>query len=1107
MPKKAPRIPDETWDQYKEAIIAFYSGNPLDRTMKYMVEEYGFQASKNQYIGKLKLWGVGKYHPGSDWAIIQSRKRKRSQMGKDSDVHIRGRKYTREEIDKEIARHVPLGREWCSSDDVLPDYITVCTPRIEPTGPLGICRGFLLRDLPWYQCTQEIHTLVSGLLRRHFAPSSPSTSLEISMRELAPQSDSDLPQLYVGLDSRLGTKNDLNTYLPPEDLDIGNSSTTNPRALQGKSPFLILKVFLQRFAFLSANNRLDQWQFNEVFSWIVEKGGADILLFLCRLKSPLMKVFARKVFCSAVKFGDISLGRKVLQCGVRLQTDDPSQRSRLTNYLSTAIHGRHEAMVEILCKAGIHPEVNNTWSWRDDWDLQLPILHTLLAFRADPERFFTEEGTGFPLIDAALNGSLKAVQLLLNRGARVNLYLARYYGTALQAATSQGHLEVARYLIQHGADTNAPCVMQIEISRYCYFDHEMIPLLTPVQIAAKVNNPGLVQILLQHGASAMACPVSAHLDFKLYFSRAEKDWNVTQRYKPRYDKKQKVYTALQYGALNQNMEIIALLLSTGVAPDSRVSPYLDDTPLQMSTRLGNVEMFQLLLSWGADLNAPPAVCNGRTAVQGAAESGNLMILLMLRCAGAQIDEPAGAKQGMTALQAACLNGNSLIAGVLLAQGADLNLGPSSVEGLTAIQAAAAHGDVRLVRDLITLGAEVNAPASEGGRTALLAAIEHESLLLLELLAQHGADVNATGAYGFLSPLTEAASRDWLGGVQFLLEHGANVNDTPFDLAMSDESEEYAPRELLSPLGWAIKNSSVEMVDILLQHDADVLVAVIYNQSVSRSALMHAIHEGSNLEVIDLLLAKVPGLQNHPGWENAFKAALVYSFEVDTIYRQRILAKVSSLPPLLRHRAIQKAWDALPSDDDDLNDTDETLVETIELLIESGVSLDSHAEDGSTLLLRTACYGYDKSCASLIAHGTAVNIYPTNDWGTPLQEAIISSHVNIANVLLEHGADINAPPAENRGVTALQAASINGMFELAVRLLERGADVSAPAAPKNGRTAIDGAAERGHFDMVQLLLNAYGEDADLEPVRRQAAGYAEKEGHIEISQWLRGYSAG
>ncbi|KAB8277128.1 ankyrin repeat-containing domain protein [Aspergillus minisclerotigenes] len=249
-------------------------------------------------------------------------------------------------------------------------------------------------------------------------------------------------------------------------------------------------------------------------------------------------------------------------------------------------------------------------------------------------------------------------------------------------------------------------------------------------------------------------------------------------------------------------------------------------------------MFRLLLSWGADFNALPAVYNGRTAVQGAAESGNLMIFLMLGCAGAQIDEPAGSKQGMTALQAACLNGNSLIA---------------------AIQAAAAHGDIRLVRDLITLGAEVNAPASEGGRTALLAAIEHESLPLLELLVQHGAGVNAPGAYGFLSPLSEAASQGWLKGVHFLLEHGANVNDTPFDLAMLDESGEYAPEELLSPLGWAITNASVEMIDLLLQHDADVLGTVIFDRSDSRSALTHAIHEGSNFEVIDLLLSKVPDL--------------------------------------------------------------------------------------------------------------------------------------------------------------------------------------------------------------------------------------------------------
>lgn len=61
--------------------------------------------------------------------------------------------------------------------------------------------------------------------------------------------------------------------------------------------------------------------------------------------------------------------------------------------------------------------------------------------------------------------------------------------------------------------------------------------------------------------------------------------------------------------------------------------------------------------------------------------------------------------------------------------------------------------------------------------------------------------------------------------------------------------------------------------------------------------------------------------------------------------------------------------------------------------------------------------------------------------------------------------------------------------------------------RHWRTAVDGAAECGRFDMVQLLLNAYPEGVDLEPIRWQAADYAEKKGHIELAKWLRGGCAG
>jgi ankyrin repeat protein len=273
---------------------------------------------------------------------------------------------------------------------------------------------------------------------------------------------------------------------------------------------------------------------------------------------------------------------------------------------------------------------------------------------------------------------------------------------------------VAKYLIQSGADVNFPGVKLLQYHSWfpaSYTVDETIPFQTPVQIATKMNNLDLLQILLQHGALAMACPVSAHPGFhKLcsYQAKSDGPW----KYEHRYWRPRTVYTAPKYGVLNQNLNIVGLLLSVGVAPDSRVAPGVGDTPLQMSARLSNFELFRLLLSSGADVNAPPATSNGRTAVQGVAESGNWEILSMLQSAGARINAPAGAKLGMTGLQAACLNGHSLMAGFLLARQANLNAAPSSMAGLTPVQAAAMHGDIGLVSNLISLGAEVDAPATE-----------------------------------------------------------------------------------------------------------------------------------------------------------------------------------------------------------------------------------------------------------------------------------------------------------------------------------------------------------------------------------------------------------
>lgn len=85
-------------------------------------------------------------------------KRKRDQERKESEVTIHSRKYTRQEVAKEIARHV-FPREMYQNDSantVLPDYITVSTPLAQTP---GISRKILLHNLPWYQYKQAIHTV------------------------------------------------------------------------------------------------------------------------------------------------------------------------------------------------------------------------------------------------------------------------------------------------------------------------------------------------------------------------------------------------------------------------------------------------------------------------------------------------------------------------------------------------------------------------------------------------------------------------------------------------------------------------------------------------------------------------------------------------------------------------------------------------------------------------------------------------------------------------------------------------------------------------------------------------------------------------------------
>lgn len=80
-----------------------------------------------------------KYTSGNTWTCVDQKLRKRDLEGKDSEIHINGRKKSRSEVRKEIARNVPLTSYLHYMEDVsTPEGVQVFTPRAEVASGLDI---------------------------------------------------------------------------------------------------------------------------------------------------------------------------------------------------------------------------------------------------------------------------------------------------------------------------------------------------------------------------------------------------------------------------------------------------------------------------------------------------------------------------------------------------------------------------------------------------------------------------------------------------------------------------------------------------------------------------------------------------------------------------------------------------------------------------------------------------------------------------------------------------------------------------------------------------------------------------------------------------------
>lgn len=142
---------------------------------------------------------------------------------------------------------------------------------------------------------------------------------------------------------------------------------------------------------------------------------------------------------------------------------------------------------------------------------------------------------------------------------------------------------------------------------------------------------------------------------------------------------------------------------------------------------------------------------------------------------------------------------------------------------------------------------------------------------------------------------------------------------------------------------------------------------------------------------------------------------------------------------------------------------EKKTDVVQMLVQHGADVNTQP----SALLRIAMNGDRDLVQILLTAGADVDVLESG--GTPLQQACYNGHVDVAEILIQHGADPNKPGW--RGQTPLMMATLNGKPEAVRLLLEQGADPDLKDS-QYGWTALYAAiftSQEGGTEAAKLLI--------------------------------------
>ena len=542
-------------------------------------------------------------------------------------------------------------------------------------------------------------------------------------------------------------------------------------------------------------------------------------------------------------------------------------------------------------------------------------------------------------------------------------------------------------------------------------------------------------------------------------------------------------------------------------------------PVADAAMHGDRAAVKTLLQQGGDVNA--AQGDGMTALHWAAMKNDAELAQMLIYAGANVK--ATTRLGAnTPLVIAARNGNAPVVQVLLTAGADAKGATST--GTTPLMLAAASGNAEAVRALLAAGSDLEAKESSMQQTPLMFAAAFSRVEVMKALVAAGANVKATTKVVNVSVLTSPEE-------EFFRQQNPPAPTTPAagarpaGAAAPEPNAGTAPTAAAAPAGGAApaqagggggrRGPATGKAGVDRQFRYNELVG----WQGGLTPLLFAVRQGS-MEAVDVLLGAGADVNQVSAGDKSSPLVLAIAnghFDIALHLLDQgaspNLSADNGVAPLYGVVNVQWAPKALYPQPRSYLQQKATYLDTMKALLDKG------ADPNTRLRFKVWYSGYNFDLSGVDEIGA-----------TAFWRAAYASDIDAMKLLLKYGADANIPtakpagrprvgdagaregggdvsnlpalPVGGPGVTALQAAAGVGYGEgfaanshryapsgmmAAVKYLveELGADVN--AADHEGNTALHQAAARGDVAMIDYLVS---KGADVTRVNREGQSTAD-----------------